>query len=231
MSKNTIDVCFSNGSIWWHINGLRYVSHPINWGCRPATVLVAKSCVNAGSCWQRSIDHVCITVGGCIKAFWLMVAWYPFSFYICYDFSCGLHKWANHSFCICPPFLCNGNVQHFIYSELDAAVLCTVGIERIRNCTIIIKFQYSHLALSNLKWLLIIFKSVWFYVRLTDWKSLLNSVTSNIWNFKYFYYWGHVILWNIYMIKWHSKLLILIPSSTVATIYEVYQVGIIFCKW
>ncbi len=50
-----------------------------------------------------------------------MVAWYPFRSYNCCDFSCGLHKWANHSFIICPPFLFKGNVQHFIYSELDAA--------------------------------------------------------------------------------------------------------------
>ncbi len=58
---------------------------------------------------------------GSIKALWLMVAWCPFSSYNCCDFSCGLHKWADHSFSICPPFLCNGNVQHFIYSEFHAA--------------------------------------------------------------------------------------------------------------
>ncbi len=33
--------------------------------------------------------------------------------------------------------------------------------------------------------------SVWFYLCLTDWKSLLNLVTSNIWNVIYVYYWGH----------------------------------------
>ncbi len=53
--------------------------------------------------------------------------WYyhdhPFRFYNCCDFSCecGLHNWADHSSGICPPFLCKGNVQHFIYSKLDAA--------------------------------------------------------------------------------------------------------------
>ncbi len=55
------------------------------------------------------------------KAFWLMVAWPPSGRNKCCDFSCGLSKWANHSFMTCPPFLCKGNVQHFIYSELDAA--------------------------------------------------------------------------------------------------------------
>ncbi len=38
-----------------------------------------------------------------------------------------IYKWANHSFSIGLPFLCKGNVQHFIYSELDAAD-CVVGI-------------------------------------------------------------------------------------------------------
>ncbi len=51
-----------------------------------------------------------------------MLAWpAPLRSCNCYDFSCELHKWANHSFITCPPFLCKGNVQHFIYSELDAA--------------------------------------------------------------------------------------------------------------
>ncbi len=38
------------------------------------------------------------------------------------DVSCehGLHKWADHSFSIYPPFLCKCNEQYFIYSELDA---------------------------------------------------------------------------------------------------------------
>ncbi len=31
-----------------------------------------------------------------------------------------IHKGAYHSFSICPPFLCKGSAQHFIYSECDA---------------------------------------------------------------------------------------------------------------
>ncbi len=31
-----------------------------------------------------------------IKTLWLMEVWYPFRSYNCCDFSCGLHKWANH---------------------------------------------------------------------------------------------------------------------------------------
>ncbi len=54
------------------------------------------------------------------------------------------------------------------------------------------KLIQIHISLAPIwRWLLIIFKSVWFNLCLTDWKWLLNSVTSNIWNFKYFYYWGH----------------------------------------
>ncbi len=48
---------------------------------------------------------------------------HPFRSIKCCDFSCeyGLHNWADLSVSICPPFLCKGNVQHFIYGELDTA--------------------------------------------------------------------------------------------------------------
>ncbi len=33
----------------------------------------------------------------------------------------GPYNCCDISFSICPPFFCKGNVQHFIYSKLDAA--------------------------------------------------------------------------------------------------------------
>ncbi len=44
-------------------------------------------------------------------------------------------------------------------------------------------------------------------------------------NFNYFYVWGHHIVEDL-----HNRI-ILIPSSMVVTIWEVDQVGIIFCEW
>ncbi len=61
-----------------------------------------------------------------------MVAWYTFRSCNCCVFSCGLHKWADHSFSICPPFC----------------------VKEMYN-TSSYKFKIVW------KWLLIIFKSVW----------------------------------------------------------------------
>ncbi len=49
---------------------------------------------------------------------------------------------------------------------------------------------------------------------------------SNICNFIYVYYWGHH-----HIVEPLYKLTILIPSSTVVIICNVYQVVIIFCEW
>ncbi len=56
-----------------------------------------------------------------LKALWLMVAWYPFRSYnvfilvVDYISELTIHSVYVHPFCV------KGNVQYFIYSELDVA--------------------------------------------------------------------------------------------------------------
>ncbi len=72
-------------------------------------------------CWVSEyviLSHTISCICG-IGFLWVMVQ----RSYNCCDCSCeyGLRKRAYHSFSMCPPFLCKGNVKHCIYGELDAA--------------------------------------------------------------------------------------------------------------
>ncbi len=130
-----------------------------------------------------------------------------------YEYGLQMMMWETQKLCITDPpthiihgqlcYTCNTHVAHLLvytpctWHDITLNQM-TYEYWNGKLLTIYYAFEFiSNIFIYGWLWLLIISKSVWFYLCLTDWKSLLNSVTSNIWNFKYFYYWKyhHIVVY------------------------------------